>query len=505
MAFYAGALVPNLVMFLPLLLWLDIEREATRLRRMWAGFAFGVVAYVPGLHFHFAMAEISWLAWVLYVGLVVVFSLKCAVAVALIGWLRRRTAWSFAVLLPLVWVSIEWLATWGDLKMTADHSGQSLAGFPFLVQFADLFGAYGVSLALLAWNGLLYETLYGFYASSRRRAAIAMLVLTACVLGYDGYAWRMHDSALATAPRLRMAFVQPNIPLQVKHETHTDVEQWRILEQQTREAAALGAEVVIWPESSRPWTLWHWLDMPRSYVMRDVAGLAMDLGISIVVGVEYARVESEERFEFFNAAMLVHPDGTLDPAWGGKVYLVPFTEGVPLRPLLAPLVEGWSGEWRWVAGGFDPAPSWALLPLRTGHGETLLGVEVCYEQLFYEPSRWLKNHGADVQAVITNDAWFGRTPFQNLQRDVLRLRAIENRTSIVRVANTGYSGFVDPLGRYTALTGLFVPAVGVEDVSVDRRPTLYGWTGNGVAWLAMAGLIALGVRTRLREKRGAVR
>lgn len=501
MAFYSGLLVPNLLMFLPLLLWLDLDERAPRLRRLWAGFVFGLAAYVPGLHFHYAMAEISWLAWMLYAGLVVAFSLKCAAAVALLGWLRRRLRWSWALLLPLTWIPVEWLATWGDLKMTADHSGQSLAAFPFVVQFADLFGAYGVGAALLAWNGMLYEALYGFYRDSRRRAALGLVLLAAAVLGYDAWAWRRTEAWTATDPTLRVAFVQPNIPLQVKHATHTALEQWRILERQTREAARLGAEVVIWPESSRPWPLLHELDRPDSYSLPEVGALARGLGISIVVGAEYWRIRPGEPADLFNAALLVHPDGTLDPHWGAKVYLVPFTEGIPLRPLLEPLVEGRGGEWQWLEGGFDPGPSWALLPLGGGPEPTILGVEVCYEQLFYEPARWLKNHGAAFQAVITNDAWFGRTPFQRLQRDVLRMRAIENRTSFVRVANTGYSGFVDPLGRYRESTRLFEEAVGVRDVTLDTRRTLYDRTGNSLAWISLAGLIVAAATARL--KRGA--
>lgn len=503
MAFYSGLLVPNLLMFLPVLLWLDLDERAPRLRRLWAGFAFGVAAYVPGLHFHYAMAEISWLAWVLYVGMVIAFSLKSAAAVALLGWLRRRLRWSYGVLLPLTWLSFEWLATWGDLKMTADHSGQSLAGFPFVVQFADLLGAYGVGAALLAWNGMLYEALYGLYRSTRRRAAMGLVLLAAAVLCYDAWAWRRQQSLMADAPTVRMAFVQPNIPLQVKHASHTALDQWRILERQTREAARLGAEAVIWPESSRPWPLVHDLERPDSYALPEISALARALGVSIVVGLEYWRVAPGRPADLFNAAVLVHADGSLDPAWGAKVYLVPFTEGVPLRPLLEPIVEDWGGEWRWMAGGFEPGPSWALLPLRIASGEATLGVEVCYEQLFYEPARWLKNSGAELQAVITNDAWFGATPFQNLQRNVLRMRAIENRTSFIRVANTGYSGFVDPLGRYSESTRLFEEAVGVDDVTVARRWTLYGLVGNSAAWISLAGLTAVVVLAGARRRRAA--
>jgi apolipoprotein N-acyltransferase len=72
---------------------------------------------------------------------------------------------------------------------------------------------------------------------------------------------------------------------------------------------------------------------------------------------------------------------------------------------------------------------------------------VCYEELFFELQRGLRNAGARVQAVITNDAWFGTTFFQAYPGQHGSSAAIENRSSFVRVANTGISMFVDPLGR----------------------------------------------------------
>jgi apolipoprotein N-acyltransferase len=37
-------------------------------------------------------------------------------------------------------------------------------------------------------------------------------------------------------------------------------------------------------------------------------------------------------------------------------------------------------------------------------------------------------------------------------------RAVETRRSLIRAANTGISGFVDPLGRVTGQTALFTEA-----------------------------------------------
>ena len=114
------------------------------------------------------MLAISFLGAFAYLGLVAVFAAGLSLAVIVLAWMRRRTRWSFAILLPAVWLTLEWVQAQGDLRMTAQHLGQSLGTVPFLVQFADLAGPYGVGLVLLLSNALLYEA---WRADSRARRA----------------------------------------------------------------------------------------------------------------------------------------------------------------------------------------------------------------------------------------------------------------------------------------------------------------------------------------------
>jgi apolipoprotein N-acyltransferase len=161
------------------------------------------------------------------------------------------------------------------------------------------------------------------------------------------------------------------------------------------------------------------------------------------------------------------------------------------------VLEGLGGSLRWLSGGFTPGPAAVPLPA----AGCLVGVLVCYEELYFDLARTLREKGADLQVVLTNDAWFGRTVFQTLLADVVRMRAIENRQSIVRVANTGISGFVDPMGRYRSRTELYVPAVEVADVPITRGRTVYGRIGDSVAWLAIAMLGSASLVALLRGRR----
>jgi apolipoprotein N-acyltransferase len=107
--------------------------------------------------------------------------------------------------------------------------------------------------------------------------------------------------------------------------------------------------------------------------------------------------------------------------------------------------------------------------------------------------------------TITNDSWFGATsaPYQHFAQ--ASMRAIENGRFLVRAANTGISGIVDPYGHVTARTELYEPAVVVGDARFLRDMTIYARTGDVFAY-GSAGLtlllLAVAVRSgRIRYKR----
>lgn len=80
---------------------------------------------------------------------------------------------------------------------------------------------------------------------------------------------------------------------------------------------------------------------------------------------------------------------------------------------------------------------------------------ICYESIYGDyVSEYVKD-GASWLAVITNDAWWNNTPGHKQHFSYAKLRAIEQRKWVVRSANTGISGFIDPLGNTTMRSGWY--------------------------------------------------
>ena len=93
--------------------------------------------------------------------------------------------------------------------------------------------------------------------------------------------------------------------------------------------------------------------------------------------------------------------------------------------------------------------------------------------------------GSELLTTITNDAWFGRSSAAAQHFEQASLRAVEQARYLVRAANTGISGVVDPYGRVLQRTGLFETATVVQEVRFLRERTIYSRIGDVVAYLSL--------------------
>ncbi|MGC4082973.1 MAG: apolipoprotein N-acyltransferase [Vicinamibacterales bacterium] len=137
---------------------------------------------------------------------------------------------------------------------------------------------------------------------------------------------------------------------------------------------------------------------------------------------------------------------------------------------------------------FSPGDAAVLLPAR-GH---LVSTAICYEIVYPDLVRRAAA-GSELITTITNDAWFGQTsaPYQHFAQ--ASMRAIENGRYLVRAANTGISGIVDPYGRVLTQTGIFEPAVVVGEARFLRVRTIYSRIGdvfaNVSALITLVGVV----------------
>ena len=356
----------------------------------------------------------------------------------------------------LFWVSLEYVR------------GHFITGFPWclmghsqyeqlpLIQMAELFGAYGMSFLILLVNGAVHRVLFVRETPSRvwvymERTAV-VLAVSGCLI-YGNHRLAEIKAEKAGAKAVRAVIVQANVDQSLKWDASYQRETIAAYERLTRASRAFEPQLIVWPETSVPF----FFQRSGEYAPR-ILTLARESGAWLLFG-SPAYERTSEVTRYFNRAYLAPPDGQALQFYD-KVHLLPFGEYVPLKKVLF-FVE------RLVpaAGDFS----------RGRHHDPLtfdppLGILICYEAIFPEPSGLLARKGARLLINITNDAWFGMTgaPHQHLCMSVFR--AVETRTPLIRAANTGISAFIDPTGKIMKKSPLFTESVLKSRIRIPGTP-----------------------------------
>jgi apolipoprotein N-acyltransferase len=316
----------------------------------------------------------------------------------------------------------------------------------------------------------------------------ALLLAAAAVAVAWGYGhWRIQglEARIRQAPAVTVAVVQGNIPQAEKWEPSfqtATVEKYARLSMGLRDQRP---ELVVWPETAAPFYFGHDAELSLQ-----VAEAVRRSAASFLIGSPSVTLQAGAPL-FHNSAFLLGPDAEVLGKYD-KAHLVPFGEYVPLRrwlPFLGKIVA--------QVGDFVPGPKGRTL----AWGPYRLGVQICYEIIFPGLARAMTLNGADLLVNLTNDAWYGRSsaPFQHFMITVFR--AVENRRTLVRAANTGISGFVDPLGRVASATALFEDAAVARSLPMLTERSFYTRWGDVFAGACLAGAALLVAAAVIRRNR----
>jgi len=390
------------------------------------------------------------------------------------------------LLAPFVWVATELGRMYFMTGFPWVLLGYSQVTVLPVAQFASIAGVFGLSGLVAAMSAALaYAAVSGRLSEvtvMRRGSVFApyrpLVLVTGLVLALGSWgAVRIRGGELNRAgDAVTVGLIQGNVDQADKWDPARASVIFRQYLEMTRRAIGKGAQVVLWPESSTPFFFEE--DRPGAEMVR---AIARESKVPILLGSDQID-RSTTPPSYFNSAFLLRSDGSTGGVYR-KTHLVPFGEYVPLKNLLffaSRLVENVSD--------FSAGDAAVLLPVR-GH---LVSTAICYEIVYPNLVRQAAS-SSELITTITNDAWFGRTsaPYQHFAQ--ASMRAIENGRYLVRSANTGISGIVDPYGRVLARTNVFEPAVVVGEARFIRTQTVYARVGdvfaNLSALVTLAGLL----------------
>lgn len=451
-------------------------------KRGWKG-GFGA-AFLSG--FAFNLGAIYWVVHSMYnyggvpvaaaILVMLVLVLYMALYWGVFGLLYTRTAGlpgvARLVLAPSFWVGLEYARAHILTGFPWVLAGYTQTPYPALIQIADTTGVWGVSFAVVAMNVALALLVSGLLSKERGRAhllpAVIASFLVVSMAVYGVVRINMVEAEAAAWPKLRVGVAQGSIDQGVKWDGRYQQETIDIYRRLTEEASEGLARLVVWPETAIP----YYYD-PEEIEDGQVGSLSRAAATYILTGSpSYNYNPESNEVSYFNSAYLIDPKGQTVGRYD-KYHLVPFGEYLPLRGIL-PFEKLTAG-----IGDFTEGQG----PVPIEYTDASIGTLVCFESIFPEIARGHVANGANLLATITNDAWFGRTsaPSQHFQMAVLR--AVENRSFLVRSANTGISGIIDPAGRALKTTALYERTAVVADVGLRKGPpSFYTLYGDLFAW-----------------------
>jgi apolipoprotein N-acyltransferase len=458
------------VVLVPLLLVLSAEPRPVRAAAIAAAFAIPALGGSLGWA-GFAVADmyqLSRLGAALVDVVVVALPALDIAAFGALTVLLLQGGVPLVVAAPASWVTAELL--WSDVVPAVpwSHLGHTQHATLVTQQLAELAGVPGISFVIMVTNAALADAAMSWRVDRRRATAMALtalgtvtLVLLWGTLRLGGLAPTSEaapvrvglvQAAIAHAERWRPAYANRNLQVQVAL---------------TRDAVAERARLVVWSE-----TALDFLPDRAPQLGRVVArALGGDAPVYLLAGMP-RRVRSAGGDRFFNSAVLLDPTGTPQATYD-KIRLVPLHEydlaWIDRVPLLARVMAPLRPRFIYEAGR-------AQAPIVTPWGP--FGVFICYEAAFPDLVRSAVAQGARVLVNLSNDAVLGsrRAALQHFAH--ARMRAVEVRRPLIRVANGGIGAVVTASGRVAPVVAPEQAAVVVADVTPARGLTPFvrgGW------------------------------
>jgi apolipoprotein N-acyltransferase len=397
--------------------------------------------------------------------------------------------------LLVIWLAWEYIYINGEISWVWLVLGNGFANNISLVQWYEYTGTLGGSLWVVFINILIVriiihlqnnKTLYGQIGNSIIVLLVIILPITFSVIKYSTYTEKVNP--------INVVITQPNIdPYNMKFSGMTNDDQLNLILHLADSLINEKTDYVVGPETSIEDNIWE-NDIRQSNSIQKLIGYSnLHPSINLIIGATTRYLyengnpsvtsrpygNTNLRYDVFNTALQFSKKKEIDIYHKSK--LVIGVEMFPYPKLLSFLTE-MSIELGGTSGTLgmqdqretfvDTKKSVSIAPI------------ICYESIYGEFVTDYVKKGANAIFVITNDGWWGNTPGYKQHLSYSRLRAVENRRSIVRSANTGVSCFINQRGDVLQATEYWVKDAIKGEINLNNKKTFYTINGDFIGRIA---------------------
>ena len=434
---------------------------------------------------------------------------------------RKQVENRFLQLLLLIsfWISFEYLHLNWDLTWPWLNLGNVFAYTPDIVQWYSVTGTAGGTVWIILLNFLFSGLIGQIQQHNRKRITQYAIALAAAYLIPGGLSMGLffhEDAPIERDTPIEAVIVQQNTdPWEEEYRLTNTQEIQRVLDV-AKPYLNEKTNLVITPESA----IAHTIDMEalrnRTFMEGDSRFEGFSLldsvtvvypNLNFVLGLSTVSISDHKTspvaqecnpgqfMEFFNTAGFYNKNGLVSHYH--KSRLVPGVEKMPF-----PKIFGFLEKAIIELGGSNSSlgkdTAQRTFEFEVDGKPLRIGTAICYESVYGELVAKFVRDGANILAVITNDSWWDDSPGHRQHFEMSRLRAIETRRYVLRAANGGFSGVIDPLGRVLAKTKYNERTAIQTIVSAQSGETFYVKHGDYLARIAVV-LTVLGLLFTLWE------
>jgi len=375
----------------------------------------------------------------------------------------EKTDIYFPLFTSSLWLLIDYFMSIIPLYMPWGYAGYTQT-YSIFMQISDLSGIYGVTFLVVFINSLFA----GIFLYKKRYYKYLLLIIGLIIFSTSLYGYlRINNinniihSAVKT--EVKVAIIQGNFRSKEKwnsKNTAAIINTYINMSKNVME----NADIILWPE-----TVLNSNDKNNLEVISGISSLLKENQIFITGATRNGLQNS-----IYNSIFASGKNG-LNYIYDKKI-LFPFTE------------TSFAG---FSSGRFMDSPS--IFYKGKGkpvynYGPATLGFTICFEAIYPDFIRRIKNHGAVILINVANDSWFGDTyePYMHLNNNIAR--AIENRFYVIRSSNSGISAIISPAGEVINSIELDRKDKIISPICITAIPTFYSRSGD---WIVIVSLLIL--------------
>ncbi len=371
---------------------------------------------------------------------------------------------------------------WGQL-------GYLLSNFSFLLQSADIWGVWGLTLIVVLVNYYLYFLITYLFIEKNPKELLSlnnflfMLFLSLLVIYgiISKNYWK--NKILHKKESLKVALLQGNVPQEIK-ESKEIAYSFEVYRKLSFSAIKEKPDLILIPETAFPFYFPYETE-PTAYLLsflNELKEKSQRLGkVPMVIFGTFRLSYATKKPRVYNSLIVWGGESFID--FYDKEHLVPFGEYIPLGNYFS-FLKHISVVSDIIKPGFSKN---LTVPLNFGFIK--ITPLICFESAFSEILQKRAKENTQLIYIATNDAWFDKTsaPYQHFQMAVIR--AVEARRYTLQVANTGITGIIDPTGKILKQTQLEKEAILFGEVKPFYKKTLFIKYGNILGILSSLVLI----------------